>query len=101
MYKMHVINPHNLQMIRSLLEHSWVQEEEKRRENFHSACIDTSIMVVLFLFIDFGNVKFFTKTLIIMSISTDIYWPYVCDPLGPYISLVNDSINPITLTDLS
>ena len=58
-------------------------------------------MVVLFLFIDFGNVKFFTKTLIIISISTDIYWPYVCDPLGPYISLVNDSINPITLTDLS
>ena len=57
----------------------------------------TSIMVVLPLFIDFGNVKFFTKTLTIMSISTDVYSPYVCDPLGPYITQVNDSINPITL----
>ena len=26
-----------------------------------------------------------------MSISTNIHKPYVCDPLGPYISLVNNS----------
>ena len=31
-----------------------------------------------------------------MSISTNIHRPYVCDPLGPYISLVNNSIDQIT-----
>ena len=30
-----------------------------------------------------------------MSISTKIYRPYVCDPLGSYISLVNNSIDLI------
>ena len=40
--------------------------------------------------------RFFTKILIIMSIYTNIHRPYVCNPLGPYISLVNDSIGPIT-----
>ena len=35
-----------------------------------------------------------------MSISTDVHLPYVCGPLGPYISPVNDSINPITLIGL-
>ena len=39
---------------------------------------------------------FFIKTLVIMSISTNIYRPNVCDPLGPYISLVNNSIDQIT-----
>ena len=40
--------------------------------------------------------EFFTEALIIMSISTNIYRPYVCDPLGPYISLINNSIDQIT-----
>ena len=40
--------------------------------------------------------KFFIKALIIKSISSDIHRPYACDPLGPYISLVNNSIDPIT-----
>ena len=31
-----------------------------------------------------------------MSISTNIYRPYVCDPVGSYISLVNNSIDQIT-----
>ena len=31
-----------------------------------------------------------------MSISTNIHKPYVCDPLGPYVSIVNNSINQIT-----
>ena len=31
-----------------------------------------------------------------MSISTNIHRPYVCDPLGPYISLINNSIDQIT-----
>ena len=39
--------------------------------------------------------RFFIKTLIFMSISTNIHRPYVCDPLGPYISLVNMSIDRI------
>ena len=39
---------------------------------------------------------FFIKTLIIMSISPNIHRPYVCDSLGPYISLVNNSIGLIT-----
>ena len=39
---------------------------------------------------------FFIKTHIIMSISTNIHRPYVCEPLGSYISLVNNSIDPIT-----
>ena len=30
--------------------------------------------------------EFFIKTLIIMFISTDIYRPYVCDPIGPYLT---------------
>ena len=42
----------------------------------------------------------FTKTFIIMSISIDIRWCYVCDPLGPYISLINNSTNPIPLIGL-
>ena len=36
--------------------------------------------------------KFFIKTLILMSISTNIRRPYVYDPLGLYIALVNNSI---------
>ena len=31
-----------------------------------------------------------------MSISTNIRKPYVCDPFGPYILLVNNSIEKIT-----
>ena len=55
-----------------------------------------SVVVVLSLFIDTWNEIFFIKTLIIMSISTNIHKPYVCDPLGPYISLVNNCIGQIT-----
>ena len=32
-----------------------------------------------------------TKTLINMSISMNIHRPYLCEPLGSYISQVNDS----------
>ena len=39
---------------------------------------------------------FFINTLIIIFISTNIHRPYVSDPLGPYISLVNNSIDQIT-----
>ena len=37
--------------------------------------------------------RFFIKTLIIMSISMNIHKIYVCDPLGRYISQVNNSID--------
>ena len=39
--------------------------------------------------------EFFIKTHIIMSIFTNIRIPYVCDPVGPYISLVKNSIDKI------
>ena len=40
--------------------------------------------------------RFFIKALIVMSISINIHRPYVCDPIGPYISLVTNPIDPIT-----
>ena len=40
--------------------------------------------------------EFFIKILIIISLSTNIHRPYMSDPLGPYISLVNNSIDQIT-----
>ena len=52
-------------------------------------------MAILPLFIDIWYVLFI-KTLIIMSISTNIYRPYMCDPIRPYISLANNCTNPIT-----
>ena len=41
--------------------------------------------------------QFFIKTLIIMSKSINIYEPYMYDPLGLYISLVNNSMDTIIL----
>ena len=40
--------------------------------------------------------KCFIKILIIMFIYTNIYKPYVCDPLGLSLLLVNNSIDLIT-----
>ena len=54
------------------------------------------VVVVLPLFYWHLICEFFIKTLIIMSNSTDIHRPYVCDPLDPHISLVNDLIDPTT-----
>ena len=73
------------------------QEIKRRKERIPTRLAwAPSVVVVLTLFIDIWYEVFFIKTLIIMSISTNIYKPYVCDPLGPYISLVNNSINQIT-----
>ena len=36
-----------------------------------------------------------TKALIILSTSINIHSPYVCVPLSSYISLFNNSIDPI------
>ena len=43
-----------------------------------------------------SSIRFLIKTIIIMSISINIHRPYVCDLLGQYISLVNNSIDQIT-----
>ena len=73
------------------------QERKRRMERIPTRLAwGPSVVVVLPLFIDICNEVFFIKTLIIMSISTNIYRPYVCDPLGPYISLVKNSIDQIT-----
>ena len=73
------------------------QERKRRNERILTRLAwAPSVVVVLPLFIDIWYEVFFIKTLIIMFISTNIYKPYVCDPLGPYISLVNNSIDQIT-----
>ena len=80
-------------MVGSHLQSSSLREKEKKRENLHKACMGT---------LSYGHsssisrhlvCRFFIKTLIIMSISTNIHRPYVCDPLGSYISLVNKFID--------
>ena len=87
--------PHNLQMIASPLQSSSPREKEKKGENSHKACMGTFSFDYSFPIYRHLVCKFFIKTLIIMSISTNIHRPFVCDPLGPYISLVNNSIDPI------
>ena len=73
------------------------QERKRRKERIPTRLAwAPPVVVVLPPFIDIWNEVFFIKTLIIMSISTNIHKPYVCDPLGPYISLVNNSIDQIT-----
>ena len=73
------------------------QERKRRKERIPArlACAPL-VVVVLPLIIDIWYEVFFIKTLIIVSISTNIHRPYVCDPLGLYISLVNNSIDQIT-----
>ena len=71
--------------------------QEKKGENSHKTCMGIlscgrSPPIYRHLVC-----KFFIKIIIIMSISTNIHRPYVCDPLGPYISLVSNSIDQITL----
>ena len=44
--------------------------------------------------------EFFTKTLTIISISTTIRKLYVGDPLGSYILLINNSIDPMKISQL-
>ena len=74
-----------------------LQQKRKRnkRENSHDTYMSTfsygrSLPIYRLLVC-----RIFIKTLIIISISTNIHRPYVCDHLGPYISLVNNSIDQI------
>ena len=88
---------HGLRMVGSPLQSSSPREKEKKGHNTHKAYMGTLICgrsPPIYRHLVYG---FFIKTLIIMSISTNIHRSYVCDPLGPYISLVNNSIEQITL----
>ena len=88
---------HTVSGLLDLLFKALHQERKRRNERIPTRLAwAPSVVVVLPLFIDIWNEVFFIKTLITMSISTNIHKPYVCDPLGPYISLVNNSIDQIT-----
>ena len=88
--------PHNLWMIGSPLQSSSLREEKKKRDNSLKPCRGTLSCGRSRFIYRYLVSRFFIKTLIIKFISTNIHRPYVCDPLGPYISLVNNSIGPIT-----
>ena len=84
-------------MVGSPLQSYSPREKEKKGENYHKVCMGTSSFGhsrPIYRYLVYG---FFVKNLIIMSISTNIHRPYVCDRLGPYISLFNNSIEKITL----
>ena len=88
-------------MIGSRLQHSSPREKEKKGESFHKVCIVTLSCGHSLLIYRHCVCEFFTKTLRVMSISTNIYRLNAFDPLGLYIFLVNNSIEAITLTGLS
>ena len=71
------------------------REKEKKRDNFPKASVGT-LSCGHFLLI-YRNLVYelFTMTLIIIYISTNIDRPYMCDHLGPYISLVYKSVDPM------
>ena len=78
------------------IQSSSLRKKEKKRENSNKACMGTlsygrSLSIYKNLVCGHS-----IQTIIIMSISTNIHRTYVCDPLGPYISLVNNFIDPIT-----
>ena len=83
-------------MIRSALENSSSREKEKKEDNSHKAsmgtlCCGHSLPIYRYLVCDF-----LIKTLIIISISTNMHRLDVCVPIGSYISLVSKSIDSIT-----
>ena len=83
-------------MVGSPLQSSLPREKEKKGKNSHKAYMVTFSCGHSPLIYRHLVCKFFIKIIIFMSISTNIHRPYVCDPIGPYISLVNNSINQIT-----
>ena len=87
--------PQNHRRFGSPLQSSSTREKEKKGENFQKACMETlSYSHSPFIYRHLVY-EIFRKTLIILSISTNIYRPYTCDPLGSYISLVYNSIDQI------
>ena len=78
------------------IQSSSLRKKEKKKENSNKTCMGTlsyGRSLSIYKNLVCGH---FIQTIIIMSISTNIHRTYVCDPLGPYISLVNNSIDPIT-----
>ena len=65
------------------------------REESDKACMGTLSCGRSLLLYGHLVCVFFIKALIIIFISTNIYRLYVYDPLGLYISLVNNSIDQI------
>ena len=88
--------PENLFMVRSPLQSSSLREKENKEVDSHKAYISTFSCGCSSLIYRHLVQGFFIKTLIIMFITTNIHRPYVCDPLGPYILLCNNYIDPIT-----
>ena len=84
-----------LRMVGSPLQSSSPREKEKKGENSHKACKGTLSCGRSPFIYRYLVYRFFIKTLIIMSITINIYRPFVSDPLGLYISLVNNSIDII------
>ena len=82
-------------MVRSLLQNSSLREKEKKLENSHKTCRGTVSCGHSLPIYGHSVCRFFIKTFIIMYRSTNIHRPYVCDPLGQYISLVNNYIDLI------
>ena len=78
------------------LQSSLTREKGKKGDNSHKAGIGTLSCGHSSLIYKHFICGFFIKTNIIMYISTKIHRPYVCDPLGLYISLVNNFIDQIT-----
>ena len=82
-------------MVGSPLQRFSPRKKEKKGEKYHKACMGTLSCSRSPPIYRHLACRFFIKTLIIMSISTNIHRPYVCDPIGPYLSLVNNSIEQI------
>ena len=72
------------------------QERKIRKERIPTSLAWAPLVVVVLpQFVNIWYEVLSKKTLIIMSISTNIYKPYVYDPLGQYISLFNNSMDQI------
>ena len=80
----------------NLLFKDFHQERKRRNERISTrlACAPRFVVILPPIYRHLVY-RFFIKTLIIMSIFINNHRPYVCDPLGLYISLVNNSISPI------
>ena len=71
------------------------KRNKKEEENFYKDCMDTLNCDYSPPIYIYWVYEIFIKTLIIMFISINVHIPYVCNPLGPCISLVSNSIDLI------
>ena len=89
-------NRYNCQIIGSPLQSSYLREKEKKGKNFHNVFMGNLSCGHFTLICRHLVCSFSYKNFIIISMSANIYRPYVCDILGLYIALSNYSIEPIT-----